>query len=520
MKTYDNDKKKKGGHVLKSMFAVCAFLFMSCNVAWAEVWEYRIMGHVYEFNDDTKTGRLLSIEDKSLINTFVIESITHIEHPNGAYYVTGIADDCFVGCDKLEEVSIPESVLTLGDRCFAGCSSLKTISLHKSFEKLGKECFKGCTSLSSVEIKSEKMEGLPEGCFNGCTSLRQMIIRMKTPPVAVLSESGLDQFAGAGLMTSLYVPKESADAYKESSLWSQWETIIPTDFAAMDNYETKALKKLGDGRFVENNAEHGNSHYYSLDHENLAATFLNARPNQTGKGEWYEYLHQVTIPEFVLYDHKVYTVSAMGDGCFRDCWYLNEVNIPMTVKELGRGCFTFSMPSASLVLPEGVTTLGAGCFQETYISKIDLPASLAFLGSRCFAESSQLTSVILRSGDLSTISLGCFESCYQLSELVCYANEVPKLEYDGDNSPFYGTKASEGKLYVQKDLVEAYKATPGWNEWKEILPIDAYGSADGIPMVEGEKNADAAIYDLQGRKVQTPQRSGLYIQGGRKFIYR
>jgi hypothetical protein len=27
-----------------------------------------------------------------------------------------------------------------------------------------------------------------------------------------------------------------------------------------------------------------------------------------------------------------------------------------------------------------------------------------------------------------------------------------------------------------------------------------------------------AVYDLQGRRVQKPQRGGLYIQGGKKFI--
>ncbi|MBQ4028585.1 MAG: leucine-rich repeat domain-containing protein [Prevotella sp.] len=518
MKTYMNEDKKWGKQILRKVLSVCVFLFMGSYVAWAEVWELRIMGHVYEFNDDTNTGRLLSIEDKSLTSTFVIKSITHIEHPNGAYYVTSIADDCFVGCDKLEEVSIPESVLTLGDRCFANCTCLKTITIHKDMRHLGRDCFAGCSSLSSVDIQSEKLEGIPEGCFNGCTNLQQMIIRMKNPPVAILSKAGLDQFAGAKPMTYLYVPQESADAYKESSLWKCWENIIPTDFEAMDELESKQLKELSDGRFVDSNANHNNSHYYSLNHENLTATFLQARPNNTGKADWFECLFNITIPEFVYYNHQVYTVTALGDGCFRDCIYLSEVNIPSTVKDLGSFCFTFSMPAVSLVLPEGVKTLGAGCFLESYIRKIDLPASLTSLGRRCFAESIQLESVSLRSGNISTISQGCFDSCHRLSEFICYANQVPTLEYDGEKSPFYGTRASEGTLYVQKDLVDAYKATEGWNDWKNVLPIDAYGQLDGIDNMTRNVKDDADIYDLQGRKVTTPKKNGIYIKNGKKFV--
>ena len=511
MKTFKNDNKEWGGQILRIVLFVCVFLFMNGNIVWAEKMEIRLGEQVYLFDDDTMTGQLVSIEDKSITELVLIESFSGM-------YVTSIADDCFVGCNQLKSVSIPSCIITFGDRCFSGCISLKSITIPQNVERIGKDCFAGCTTLSSVEIKSEKLEGIPEGCFNGCTSLQQMFIRMKNPPVAVLSDTGLDQFAGAKPMTSLYVPQESVDAYKESSLWQCWENIIPTDIEAMDELESKQLGKLSDGRYYDSNAGHGNVNYYSLDDENLTATFLQARPSSTGKADWFECLFNITIPEFVYYNHQVYTVTALGDECFMDCIYLHVVNIPSAVKELGSFCFTFSMPAVSLVLPEGVTTLGAGCFLESYIQKIDLPASLTSLGRRCFAESIQLESVTLRSGYIATISQGCFDSCHRLSEFICYANQVPMLEYDGEKSPFYGTRASEGTLYVQKELVDAYKATPGWNEWKNILPIDAYGSTTGIDAMTRNVKDDGAIYDLQGRKVIIPQKNILYIKNGKKFI--
>ena len=41
----------------------------------------------------------------------------------------------------------------------------------------------------------------------------------------------------------------------------------------------------------------------------------------------------------------------------------------------------------------------------------------------------------------------------------------------------------------------------------------------GISSVQSEVSDDA-IYDLQGRRVITPQKKGIYIRGGKKFIMR
>jgi hypothetical protein len=38
--------------------------------------------------------------------------------------------------------------------------------------------------------------------------------------------------------------------------------------------------------------------------------------------------------------------------------------------------------------------------------------------------------------------------------------------------------------------------------------------------VKGENGEEKAIYDLQGRKVNTPVKGGIYIQNGKKFIGR
>jgi hypothetical protein len=224
---------------------------------------------------------------------------------------------------------------------------------------------------------------------------------------------------------------------------------------------------------------------------------------------------------YVYYQSKEYTVTRMSDGCLNSYLHLSKVSIPSSVKEIGNGSFAFAGFTFKS-LPEGVEKVGDGCFADSFVSKMEFPSSVTSIGDRCFLGCSYLTSVIIRSPNLTKIGKGCFVECIRLTELVCYSNQVPTFEYfDWDReqmSPFCRTGASEGTLYVQKELVDAYRAAEGWNEWKNILPIEAYGSTDGIDKITRDVKDDGVIYDLQGRKVTTPQKNGLYIKNGKKFI--
>jgi hypothetical protein len=93
------------------------------------------------------------------------------------------------------------------------------------------------------------------------------------------------------------------------------------------------------------------------------------------------------------------------------------------------------------------------------------------------------------------------------------------LKYKKEYFPF-SSFSNQGTLYVQKGLIDAFKASEDWNCWKNILPIENYDPALGIAQAETNREKSGIIYDLQGRKVETPQAGGLYMKNGKKFIYR
>ena len=54
-----------------------------------------------------------------------------------------------------------------------------------------------------------------------------------------------------------------------------------------------------------------------------------------------------------------------------------------------------------------------------------------------------------------------------------------------------------------------------WLYDKHVTAIDEIS----LPTVSSEKRTDAAVYDLQGRRV-SPQKKGLYIINGKKVVIR
>ena len=102
----------------------------------------------------------------------VCSSLTSISLPDG---ITSLGDYCFRGCSSLTSISLPSSITSLGDGCFDGCSNLTSISLPDGITSLGYCCFFGCSSLTSITLPSS-ITSLVSSCFDGCSSLTSITL--------------------------------------------------------------------------------------------------------------------------------------------------------------------------------------------------------------------------------------------------------------------------------------------------------------------------------------------------------
>jgi hypothetical protein len=66
---------------------------------------------------------------------------------------------------------------------------------------------------------------------------------------------------------------------------------------------------------------------------------------------------------------------------------------------------------------------------------------------------------------------------------------------------------------VPAGSVEDYKAAEYWSDFTNIIGIEA-----GIENSEIRNENSTLIYDLHGRRVAHPTKSGIYIVGGKKVV--
>lgn len=114
-------------------------------------------------------------------------------------YVTSIGDYAFEACEKLNSITIPETVTSIGKHAFASCKSLTTLNIPESVTFIGEGAFIYCSSLSSIIIP----EGVTEigyGTFYDCKSLETIAI-----PKTVTSIENV-AFSGCCSLTSISLP--------------------------------------------------------------------------------------------------------------------------------------------------------------------------------------------------------------------------------------------------------------------------------------------------------------------------
>lgn len=144
-------------------------------------------------------------------------------------------------------------------------------------------------------------------------------------------------------------------------------------------------------------------------------------------------------------------------------------------------------------MPAGVRELGFNAFKSTKLKEIDLPETIEEFGSNTFNACFELKDVYMRHK----------EAPYRINWCV-FANKSEQLTRTLHLYP--GSKAK----------YEAHSNTQDWIVYFDNVVEDL--EPTGIHSVTLDKKpGNAAIYDLNGRRIQNVPSRGIYIQNGKKI---
>ena len=336
--------------------------------------------------------------------------------------VKNIGNNVFWGCSALTSITIPNSVTKIGNGAFSGCSALTSITLPNGLTSIDNDTFSDCSALTSITIPNSVIN-IGDGAFEGCSGLTSVTI-----PKSVVSIS-FGVFQNCTSLTDVYcyadnVPKTNSKAFINSSYAS---ATLHVPASALDAYKTTEPWS-GFGNFVTFEDEHTNIQF--ADATVKAICVENWDTNGDGELSRAEAAAVTNLekkfnntPITSFNELKYFTgLTSIGESEFTWCGTLTSITIPDRVESIGLMAFFFCQGLKSVTLGKGLATIG-----------------------ECV-----------------------FWSCTSLTDVYCYADNVPST----DKEVFNGTPIASATLHVPSSALHAYKETEPWSGFGTIITLD------------------------------------------------
>ncbi|EJK45474.1 hypothetical protein THAOC_35908 [Thalassiosira oceanica] len=236
-----------------------------------------------------------------------------------------IEEFAFEGCESLQNVAVPATLIELGRRAFARCSDLIELQLKEGVQVIGADAFHNCRALKNVTLPSSAIE-LRRGAFANCKALLEVNLNEG------LQIIGDDAFYSCAALRSVTVPStvtvlgESAFAYC-------------SDLNELQLNE--GLLVIGKRAFAEC----------------MALRSMTIPATVTELGQWaFAYCSNLRI---ALNEG----LEVIGAYAFSHCLSLRRVTLASSVAELGKWAFYDCRNMAEMFLNDGLQTIGKGAFE-------------------------------------------------------------------------------------------------------------------------------------------------------------
>jgi hypothetical protein len=178
-------------------------------------------------------GQLSLPNSVTSIGDYALYKCTELTSIVLPHSLTSIGDYAFYGCSGLTSIDIPIAVTEIGESVFQDCTSLKDATLPNALESIGKNAFAYCSSLESIIIP-EQVSTIGDGAFQYCVKMKWIESQSVTPPT-VQSNT----FQGG---TEFAILVAASEDYKTAPYWMDFNTMACGYIPSGTTFEANGFK--------------------------------------------------------------------------------------------------------------------------------------------------------------------------------------------------------------------------------------------------------------------------------------
>lgn len=377
---------------------------------------------------------------------------------------------------KFNEFQYFTGLTSIGNQSFIHCDKLKSIYIPKSINKIGYFTFSYCSNLTYITVD-------PENTFYNSNNNCNAIIETVSNTLVVGCKNTI-------------IPDNITTIGHAAFEGTKFENTpsLPSSLTKIDSWAFSNCEGISNLILPEGLQEIGQNIFNSSEISSIAIPSTLISIDWQGFGD-IKYLKQITVSK----DNPVYDSR---NNC-------NAI-IHTSSNKLIQGCNL-------TVIPSGITALAGCAFSNmTSLTKIDIPEGVTDLGESTFYGCSNLEEITIPSTVKSTgIGSTTFYDCTDLRVIRCYIKTPFALDIQY-TSPFYSNWANLGDsvlknaiLYVPAGTKSLYAATAGWNQFANIVEMDAPEgtitvTADNKSKIYGDANPTLTYTTSGGTLSGTP----------------
>lgn len=328
----------------------------------------------------------------------VADTITDIKIQSG---VTSIGSASFYGFSALQNVTIADSVVTIGDYAFNG-SEIKKITLSDNVQEIGEGAFGDCLSLKEV-ILGKNVLTIGDYAFAGCKNISRFSFNSENLT-----------FIGS-------------KAFEDTSIVSSF---------------TKNNKMAILGGFLLDGSAVSGSVTIPSDVKQICGSAFEYNRNITS----------VTISS---------NVKFIGDHAFEGCTALSSVSFLGEINSIGMRAFSGCEALAGFSVPEGVEEISEGMFDGCKkLSQVTFSTSVSEIMDNAFNGCEALASINLTEG-LVSIGDNAFGGCKKLAA-INFPNTIERISGTAfESTPWFTEKLKNSPLVIVNKILVNGKTARG-----------------------------------------------------------